>query len=939
MSDTTALIQTIVDGIQEQVRDVGPRAQKRVALDSLVTEITNLQTMVAVESDPIKALAASAVEKAKTTRDGIVSGALTIEELGGVAGDLDSLQVMLASANAGQALSLAASCAKHLTDLLRVRPDVDAILNDLEALKHLRGGPADTVAFHDFHCLQIAFKSVWEHAFDEKLRATAESLYAQATKLYEDAGLSIPDVGTLDDLDSWKKLTTTLAQVTGQTAPTNAGTPPPFFSSIASAWDDLSDGQRATILSFQEQIDASLASMKFDWAAAAEFQRQAEAMAKSPAGTGGKLARLLKELGQAMSEPYAFDVFAKDSYNYGLLLTYRQEWTPQEYQAGDLRATIPLAPGEVRRYSRKVTIKKTRAQKELEKSLASSSFQTSDTQRAESDVMQKADASTNFKMTADTSFKLGIADVKTTSEFTSHQGAESVTNKKAFREGTVKAAQEYKLERSLEIETTSSFQSESIESGEISNPNNEITVTYLFYELQRRYKINEYLYRVRPVILVAQDVPAPHEIDEAWLIEQRWILSRVLLDDSLRPALDYLSSGFAGDEATVEILRAQWNHMKLVAEKLELQLQDQLDIRNAYRDQVAKVTFEENLAKAVDSNVGAFAKGAEKLFGNITGAQVDALDASRQYAETTLQNINDTVVDLQNKLKQASDAFERATFKYTDAIEKQFSRTVAINQIRIHVKQNILYYMQAIWSHEPSDQRFFRLYNKRVANPSPSENCQVRATGTKAGKGFKLKINMHECVPSISDTLVDLVEIADIDNPLGFKGNYILFPLKAECYLATYLLQSFLDSTYGLKDPDPFSDWKEMGSIDAVAKSVSAQLQAMQEGSDDWNALMARFSDYVNETQGLVDEIVIPTGQLFIEALPGSHPVLEDFKLLHRAEDVRKVKAEVRHAELENLRLASRLAFGQADKTLLEDPDIEKKILVSGDATVVTSDS
>ena len=29
----------------------------------------------------------------------------------------------------------------------------------------------------------------------------------------------------------------------------------------------------------------------------------------------------------------------------------------------------------------------------------------------------------------------------------------------------------------------------------------------------------------------------------------------------------------------------------------------------------------------------------------------------------------------------------------------------------MHVKENILYYMQAIWSHEPPDQRFFRLYN------------------------------------------------------------------------------------------------------------------------------------------------------------------------------------------------------------------------------------
>jgi hypothetical protein len=60
--------------------------------------------------------------------------------------------------------------------------------------------------------------------------------------------------------------------------------------------------------------------------------------------------------------------------------------------------------------------------------------------------------------------------------------------------------------------------------------------------------------------------------------------------------------------------------------------------------------------------------------------------------------------------------------------------------------------------------------------------------------------------------------------------------------------------------------------------------------------------------------------------------------LLHRAEDVRKVKAEVRHAELENLRLASRLAAAQSDSKnlpLLSDPDIDKKVLIEGGASVV----
>ena len=50
--------------------------------------------------------------------------------------------------------------------------------------------------------------------------------------------------------------------------------------------------------------------------------------------------------------------------------------------------------------------------------------------------------------------------------------------------------------------------------------------------------------------------------------------------------------------------------------------------------------------------------------------------------------------------------------------------------------------------------------------------------------------------------------------------------------------------------------------------------------------------------------VIVPSNSLYIEALPGTHPLLEDFKLIHRAIDVKKVQAEARHAELENLRLA-----------------------------------
>ena len=78
------------------------------------------------------------------------------------------------------------------------------------------------------------------------------------------------------------------------------------------------------------------------------------------------------------------------------------------------------------------------------------------------------------------------------------------------------------------------------------------------------------------------------------------------------------------------------------------------------------------------------------------------------------------------------------------------------------------------------------------------------------------------------------------------------------------------------------------------------------------------------------DRVIVPTESLFIEALVGTHPLLEDFKLIHRSLDVKKVQAETRHAELENVRLAARALRGND-----EDPDIEKKIVIEGNGATV----
>jgi hypothetical protein len=779
--------------------------------------------------------------------------------------------------------------------LLGARPDVEAVMGDLAAIKSLAGGPADATAFHDFNVLQIAFEDIWLHMFDGNLKYAVQSLFEEVVGSGTSNYVAMPALDALNDIAQLKEFiqgvrqTLPVALGAGTGSGVWVGPPPPAASS-----------------------------------------------AETPAD---RLTRLISEIGIALNEPYAFDVFAPNSYNFGLMITYRQKWEPGEYQAGDLAATIALAPGETRKFSTKRVVKETVSRKVIEKSSQQRSLQTSDTSRAESEIMNRATTATNFKMTTHGSFNIGIGSFDVTNEFGGNTEAVSSTNKKAFHEATVKAAEEYRLERSLEVDSTSSIESEETRTGEISNPNNEITVTYLFYELQRRFQVSEFLYRVRPVIMVAQEVPDPNQIDEAWLVQYQWIIARILLDESFRPALKYLTDGFAGDEVSLAIVQANWEKQRDLVITLEAMANREMVLRDSLRELIVEQTVQKDKLDSMLPGVALLKNLSDKVqTGNLnfldsdnSGWSAEDLEANRRAAKTRLEYVEQALADAQDKLKAATSGFEAATKDYSAAMQNKYMRHVAIDQLRIHVKQNILYYMQGIWAHEPSDQRYFRLYKLEVQCPDPDAKCTpaVEVVG-KAGMYTTVVDVTQSCTPGLGGTglLVTkhrLAEIADIDNPIGYKGNYIIFPMIGDCPFASHLVSNFVDTNYGVSDPAdrPFDP-----------EDFDQRWQAAAPGSNQRIELQQELRTHIQQIRQGSTMIVVPTGQLFIEALPGAHPLLEGFKMAHREKDVELAIAKVEHERLENLRLATRLVQGQTKSELLEDPDVEKKISLTGGVTV-----
>jgi len=656
-----------------------------------------------------------------------------------------------------------------------------------------------------------------------------------------------------------------------------------------------------------------------------------------PLGGSSRLVQLLKDLDAKLAERYAFDVFAKDTVNFGIMVTYRQTWEPQQYQVGELVRTIPLAPKEIRRYTTRVLTKKSRAVKEIEDNLQTRKTETSDTSRADAEIVKKAQERTHFNIGAEETFGGDGLSVKATESGGGDTSKDSANTKREMRESVLKSAQEYRQQHRVEVDSSESAESESTTFNEIQNPNDELAVTYLFYELQRTYQISERIYELTPVILVANDVPAPHDIDDAWLIQHDWILRRAILDDSFRPALDYLTKSFVGAEVNIRVLENNAVGQKNLVDQINQQIQANMGVLAENERSVQAAV--QGLASS-EQQQGLF-NTVKRVFDPIgitgsadTGA-VDAAQAMLDYGKQTLDRAEREKARLLAQLDIATTALQAAVDKLSSAVKEHYDRVAEIDRLRVHVKQNILYYMQAIWRQEPPDQRFFRLYNIDVPIVTPgTTNVAVSSTATSVPQLFKdLKqddvVSVSLPMGNITLEKQKLVEVADLENVLAYKGNYMVFALRENNYVTMHMMQDYLDvgEVLGLRDPDELGNYSLEELQELASCIIRDKPEVFNDHREEFKQLLI---DRLTSPRKEKELVIVPTNSLYIECLVGTHPLLEDFKLIHRAVDVKKVQAEVRHAELENTRLASRVLKGED-----EDPDIEKKIVIEGGTAAV----
>lgn len=804
-------------------------------------------------------------------------------------------------------------------------------INQLE----ISGGPANVTAFHDFHSLQLAFEDVWTAAFDERLRAKVLELYRQTVKVHEEHGLELPNLDEVTDANDLRRY---LSDLRGECDLANlievpADVQETFPQLTTETWNRLDQRGRSILQGVVGRGGSQSRNNEF-------YEEVVRSHLTSPVA---KIERLLLDIGDRLHEPYNFTYYAPYTINYGVLSTYRQEWVPDSYQVGRLVSTIPLAPGETRRLKVTKSLKKMRAEKAVEKALFDSSEERQFSSRAELDVITKLATATNFRLSAQGSFSIGIGSIGASSTFGANQSQESSRQQRSFAESTRKATQQVRHEREITVESSDSSELEIEATHELSNPNNELTVTYLLYELERRYHITTRLQRLTPVVLVALDIPAPHEITEGWILENDWIVRRVLLDDSFIEALDHIRDGLAADELDVEIKKANWERQQSLVSKLEGQLTSVHERRDQRRATLVDLVQGIDLAQLKDKPEeqriaeAIFSGGISELFGGGQDHSDERLKAMRKGVEQALEFIAEETARLEERLGASRRELTIASEAYSAAIVEKERKDTRVNQLRLHVRQNIFHYMHAIWESTHPDQRFFELNDREVPFFGDENSCRLRrATAAEEPETVPfLTVDgdayVVECVPpaAAEATLPTrrLGTIAELDRPLGFKGNYVIFPLKECSHITHFMSHSAIDDYFGIRDPFTDDGYTEEDLLEYARDLVQHPDPEAPLSAADVATLREFVVSKLSRPQSLRETVMIPTGELFMEALKGEQALLEDFKLAHRGLDVLKVQEEIRGARLENLRRASRLV---AETPLLDDFDVDNRVTIEG---------
>jgi len=616
-----------------------------------------------------------------------------------------------------------------------------------------------------------------------------------------------------------------------------------------------------------------------------------------------------------------FEVFPPGSVNLGIRLVYRQDWRLLGTQPGEIVRTIPLGPGQTERVTTKIVRRHKRTTSLETTTSVETQTETSESTKDSSEIVNEAMKAWDLTHSHEANVSVGVFGAKGSTTIGFKDEDKSKETSSSLSEAMRKTAEKIRRDTKVTISTESEQTVETEQFSEIKNPNHEIAITYEYHKLQHQYEVFTRLAEMQMVVFVAEDLPTPEQLYDSRVIEglirtYDWIFAKVLKDESYRETLNEIS---------------------------------QNDYQTEDLDTAGKLTGMLDTAKSE------FAK-----FHPETGGQ-GGLSLPDIYSEP--QRIYQEEIRAREERRRAN-----------------MVRKHKFDRLSTHIRQNLLYYFQAIWAHEPPDQRLLR-YKKE------GRRVPIEWRGTIAlfqNVGAPSSPNLSDFTPTGREA--ELWEIIDPTGPIGYIGNYAVFGLKpladhremsqtslvgrryddwvipgveqqGELVIGVNEVLGELASPYTdpvtglLKDPawDLFQReaQKRTGLFGRVRQLTDEEVYdfisylprlayQLLDGNgdvmrgandelkrpishDEWGEYLYRKN---NTRRFLVD-----SNNVYLNIRASGGAALEPFKRAHRYLDVLRAAEELRGERLKNIRRANLAASEHAF-----DPDIQKVVIV-GDGT------
>ena len=600
---------------------------------------------------------------------------------------------------------------------------------------------------------------------------------------------------------------------------------------------------------------------------------------------------------------HPFEIFPPRSINLGLRIVYRQHWRPLGRQKGEVVRTVPLGPGQRERVVTKIVRRRKQVSTLETVTAAETTTETTDSTKDSSEVVREA--SDTFRWNQDLTVEGKFFGIGARSQTTlgGNQEEKSRRTSSHLSESMQKTASKMRRETKVVVSTEAEETVEHESSSEIVNPNNEIAITYEYHRMQHQYEVWTYLGEVQSVLFVAEHVPTPGEIDDAWIRRHDWILAKALLDESLRAVLNELIQDVEEDDA--------------------------LGVAPGAADNPFRGMLQTATGKFAQFNEAAAANQALTL----PDIYAEPLRAFRQHLQDS------TARDRANRL-----------------------RGIRRGRLRRHLRDHVLHYCRAIWAHEDADQRMLR-YKKENRRVPLAWLPDFQGGWAPAGTDAPLWELIDPTGPLgfVGNYAVFAVHALpegprrepalEVEVPGGHVDPFPFPPLRLE-HVFAILRGPYVGPDRRLRDPalDAFRhEAQEVAAQNPALLAAPPQdlvidvlsyLPALGKPLARPDGLVAYAPDRLARGALSVEEyalylyrrngtrrFLVDSNNLYLRIDAGEGAALEPFKRAHRYIDVLKAWADLRTAEAKNERRQALL-----DEPAAYDPDIAKVIVVGAGA-------